>query len=511
MKKKILFISFIIIFFLLTVFIVNNFLIGNTKGYAQNIKYLVPNSVRKILRETVFAYKYLNIENAKLKNIIKNNFINQTIKVNKKLPLIDTKKIKSESGENTFVLSRYKLPYPSQVDWGGKPVSYLAKFNNFVFLISGSGEITYVNQNELSKKIFTLKKNISKKKEKVAYISGYGKEVFQKNKILNINNIKFSSIESNFSSFIDTDAYIKKGIAGPRDIEIIDNEIYISFVDIKSCEKVSIIKAKINFEYLNFENFFSWKDCSKKSFSDQRSGGRIKNYDKNNVIFTIGDYSKLYYPAESQNPNSLFGKIIKINKETKKYNILSIGHRNPQGLYFDQKKNFLFSTDHGPDGGDEVNVQNLKFNKVENFGWPISSYGTHYSSTIKNAKNNNMMSMLNKGAPLHKSHKKFNFTEPLKHFSPKSIGISEIIKIPESFGSQFKNDFFVSAMGNVILEGDQTLHHLRFDESNKKIIFEDKVVINERIRDIIYNKEQNLFLMTLETEPSLGVLKIISD
>ena len=119
--------------------------------------------------------------------------------------------------------------------------------------------------------------------------------------------------------------------------------------------------------------------------------------------------------------------------------------------------------------------------------------------------------MLNKGAPLHKSHKKFNFTEPLKHFSPKSIGISEIIKIPESFGSQFKNDFFVSAMGNVILEGDQTLHHLRFDESNKKIIFEDKVVINERIRDIIYNKEQNLFLMTLETEPSLGVLKIISD
>jgi len=166
MKKKILFISFIIIFFLLTVFIVNNFLIGNTKGYAQNIKYLVPNSVRKILRETVFAYKYLNIENAKLKNIIKNNFINQTIKVNKKLPLIDTKKIKSESGENTFVLSRYKLPYPSQVDWGGKPVSYLAKFNNFVFLISGSGEITYVNQNELSKKIFTLKKNISKKKRK---------------------------------------------------------------------------------------------------------------------------------------------------------------------------------------------------------------------------------------------------------------------------------------------------------------------------------------------------------
>ena len=117
------------------------------------------------------------------------------------------------------------------------------------------------------------------------------------------------------------------------------------------------------------------------------------------------------------------------------------------------------------------------------------------------------MEQLEKGAPLHKSHKKFNFTEPLKYYAPKPIGISEIIKIPKSYGKQFKNDFFVTAMGNVIEEGDQTIHHISLDNENQKIISEDKIILRERIRDIIYNKKINAFLMILETGPSIGFLK----
>ena len=55
-----------------------------------------------------------------------------------------------------------------------------------------------------------------------------------------------------------------------------------------------------------------------------------------------------------------------------------MGHRNPQGLYYNQSKNFVLSTEHGPQGGDEINLITLLEKKIFNYGWPISSYGEHY-------------------------------------------------------------------------------------------------------------------------------------
>ena len=50
------------------------------------------------------------------------------------------------------------------------------------------------------------------------------------------------------------------------------------------------------------------------------------------------------------------GKLIKINLNNKKHEIISMGHRNPQGLYLDKENNFLLETEHGPFGGDEINL-----------------------------------------------------------------------------------------------------------------------------------------------------------
>ena len=57
------------------------------------------------------------------------------------------------------------------------------------------------------------------------------------------------------------------------------------------------------------------------------------------------------------------------NKTNKNYSIISKGHRNQQGLYFDQKTNYLLTTEHGPQGGDELNILNLndeEFSKMTN-------------------------------------------------------------------------------------------------------------------------------------------------
>ena len=54
-----------------------------------------------------------------------------------------------------------------------------------------------------------------------------------------------------------------------------------------------------------------------------------------------------------------FGKILSINLENKDIEIMSMGHRNVQGLYYDKNKNLIWSSEHGPKGGDEVNLNDL--------------------------------------------------------------------------------------------------------------------------------------------------------
>ena len=123
----------------------------------------------------------------------------------------------------------------------------------------------------------------------------------------------------------------------------------------------------------------------------------------------------------AQDFNSVNGKIIKININDFDYKIISMGHRNPQGLYYDKERSFILETEHGPNGGDEINLipmDQINNNIILNYGWAKASAGEHYIPTEEKVKK----------YPLYKSHKKYGFIEPLKSFVP-SIGVSEITKI----------------------------------------------------------------------------------
>ena len=138
-----------------------------------------------------------------------------------------------------------------------------------------------------------------------------------------------------------------------------------------------------------------------KYFTGYQTGGRMVNY-KDSLILTIGDFNDWTVP---QNNLSIFGKILAIDLRSKKSRLLSLGHRNQQGLYLINDRKMLISTEHGPKGGDEVNIIKLadedsKFNK--NYGWPKSSYGNHYDVVPIN-------SYTKKNAPLYKNHTKEQF------------------------------------------------------------------------------------------------------
>ena len=101
-----------------------------------------------------------------------------------------------------------------------------------------------------------------------------------------------------------------------------------------------------------------------------------------------------------------------------------MGHRNVQGLDYLSENEFILSTDHGPAGGDEINLATIP-DSIQNFGWPISSYGIHYGT--ENALNDSHSADLDRiiaSAPLHKSHSDYGFTEPIKYYNL-NPGISE--------------------------------------------------------------------------------------
>ena len=165
-----------------------------------------------------------------------------------------------------------------------------------------------------------------------------------------------------------------------------------------------------------------------------------------------------------------------------------MGHRNPQGLFYDKDNNFILQTEHGPYGGDEINlieIDEININNPLNYGWAISSYGEHYDRKTK--ENEEMY----KRYPLYKSHEKHGFIEPLKHFSP-AIAPSEITKINKNryvaCGMKAKSIFF-------------------FELNDKKeIINFKKVNIFERVRDIKFHN--NKIYLFLEDTVSIGIIKL---
>lgn len=122
-----------------------------------------------------------------------------------------------------------------------------------------------------------------------------------------------------------------------------------------------------------------WKD------TPVHYGGVLEFLPDGTLLLTSGD--GFNYREEAQDKKNLLGKIIRINKdgsipednpfvgdENAHPAVYSLGHRNPQGLVA-APDGRIYSNEHGPRGGDELNV----IVPGGNYGWPIATYGTDYS------------------------------------------------------------------------------------------------------------------------------------
>ena len=218
-------------------------------------------------------------------------------------------------------------------------------------------------------------------------------------------------------------------------------------------------------ENLDFKLYFKTKNCN-SNFNGHAGGGRMKILNQN-VIFTVGSFDVIKQPGANLAELDLsdIGKVYSIDREGKA-TTLSSGHRNQQGLVI--VDNQIFITEHGPQGGDEINL----IEPGGHYGWPYYAYGFEYSNKA-----------------VYRTKHEGKYKKPLFYFTP-SIATSEIIFYDKDEFPYWKDKFIVSSLK------DRSLYLLDYDKNNKRILSSEKIDVGERVRDLTTLPDGKIVIIT---------------
>ncbi len=163
---------------------------------------------------------------------------------------------------------------------------------------------------------------------------------------------------------------------------------YASKAEKSSGSNTALMRATLNIATMALSEQKLLYKATPNSKQGRHFGSRIVFDEKGFVYFSVGDRGQ-----RDVNPQDLSkdgGKIYRLhddgripkdnpflNENGQTTAVFSYGHRNPQGLSFDPRTNNVWSHEHGPRGGDEVNL----IAKGLNYGWPVISYGINYNGT----------------------------------------------------------------------------------------------------------------------------------
>lgn len=195
-------------------------------------------------------------------------------------------------------------------------------------------------------------------------------------------------------------------------------------------------------------------------FAGHESGGRLAWFDEDHLLFTTGDqeHDGWNQPGSfSQSDEHMYGKTILIDINNKTGKMYSKGHRNPQGLFIDGDKN-IWVTEHGPRGGDELNL----VEEGKNYGWPYVTYGTDYGRYF--------------WPPAGKVGDHSGYEQPVYAFVP-SIATSNLIRLGDTQFEHWKGNLLIASLSN------RSLFRLALDD--KRVVYAEPIAINSRIRDLI--------------------------
>lgn len=214
--------------------------------------------------------------------------------------------------------------------------------------------------------------------------------------------------------------------------------------------------------------------------TDAHFGGRMAQLADGSLVLTLGDGFSLREAA--QDPASHLGKIVRVNpdgsvpadnpfvgRDDALPEIYSLGHRNVQGIAVDTARSILWSHEHGPRGGDELN----QIEPGDNYGWPVATAGLDYS-----------------GAQISPFASYAGMQDPVHGWTP-SIAPSSLAVYRGSAFAQWQNDLLVTALAG------RALHRLRLDTDGR--VLEEQVLLRElgeRLRDVRVDDQGRVLLLT---------------
>jgi glucose/arabinose dehydrogenase len=247
----------------------------------------------------------------------------------------------------------------------------------------------------------------------------------------------------------------------------------------RQANRLTVARARLIDNQLTevHEIFRCWPDKKGKA----HFGGRLAWLPDGSLIVTLGEgYS---YREQAQRLSNHLGTIVRINPDGSipadnpfihhkgaQPEIYSFGHRNVQGLIYDVKTKNLIAHEHGPKGGDEINL----IEPGNNYGWPAITYGIDYS-----------------GAIISPFNKRPGMEQPLLHWTP---------SIAPSGMTLYRGNLFPAWQGTLLVGAlaGRSVHRVELDLANHRANDVETLFaeLGERIRDVVTGPDGAIYLLT---------------
>ena len=318
----------------------------------------------------------------------------------------------------------------------------------------------------------------------MSFLSANHLLVTERNGAVRLVEIGIDSVRGRVSRLNNVPDVLAKGQGGMLDVAVSPNYkkdgwIYFTYVkEVKGQGATVLSRAK-----LVARTFSNWQELLVTKSTTQESrhfGSRITFDEHGHVFFAVGDRG---VRKNSQDLSNHAGSILRLNLDgsvpednpfSKNKQLLpevwSYGHRNTQGLAYDAENERLWSIEHGPRGGDEINL----IHSGANYGWPIISYGKEYWGPIAVGEG---------------THRK-GMEQPVKVYIP-SIAPGSLLLYSGNALPDWK--------GN-LLSGALKLHHINRIVLSKQgeVLKEERLLedLDERIRALAQSPQGWLYFST---------------
>lgn len=220
-------------------------------------------------------------------------------------------------------------------------------------------------------------------------------------------------------------------------------------------------------------------------FRGNQAGGRLLAIDAHRLYLAVGDFAydgvvhERIFPPD---PTASYGKIIEINLDTLDHRVIARGLRNPQGLMRDDEGR-IWSTEHGPRGGDKLNL----IRPGNDYGWPYVTLGTDYGKHTW---------------PLARQQGRHSGFEMPVHAWVPSIGVGQLIQL-RNFAPEWDGDFLVLSLTG------RRLNRLRMNGGS--VVYEEPIHMGTSLRDVeqladgrvvLWTDDARIAVVSVDREPS---------